>query len=141
MKALSLWQPWASLIAWGEKKIETRHWDTRYRGLLAIHAAKRRFDSRDMSLGAQRFLWDVFTSRNATVFDLPYGAVLCIVRLNSVERITPIMELIVPLQEFHFGNYAPGRYAWHLELVEVFDKPVPAVGRQGLWNWERPNAD
>lgn len=42
MKALSLWQPWASAIALGSKRIETRDWPTRYRGLLAIHAAKRK---------------------------------------------------------------------------------------------------
>lgn len=42
MKALSLWQPWATLIAVGQKRIETRHWPTTYRGPLAIHATKRR---------------------------------------------------------------------------------------------------
>lgn len=40
MKALSLTQPWASLVAIGEKRIETRSWATRYRGPVAIHAAK-----------------------------------------------------------------------------------------------------
>ena len=39
MKTLSLIQPWASLIALGEKRIETRSWGTRYRGPLAIHAS------------------------------------------------------------------------------------------------------
>lgn len=41
-RALSLWQPWASLIALGVKTIETRSWNTYYRGPLAIHAAKRK---------------------------------------------------------------------------------------------------
>lgn len=44
MKALTLCQPWASLIAWGEKQYETRSWSTDYRGLLAIHASKRPSD-------------------------------------------------------------------------------------------------
>lgn len=39
--ALTLWQPWASLVAWEEKRIETRSWSTSYRGPLVIHAAKR----------------------------------------------------------------------------------------------------
>lgn len=38
MKAISLTQPWASLIALGYKRIETRSWSTTYRGPLAIHA-------------------------------------------------------------------------------------------------------
>lgn len=40
MKCLSLWQPWASLIAIGAKQVETRSWRTKYRGPIAIHAAK-----------------------------------------------------------------------------------------------------
>ncbi len=40
MKALTLWQPWASAVAVGAKRIETRAWSTEYRGPLAIHAAK-----------------------------------------------------------------------------------------------------
>jgi hypothetical protein len=42
VKALTLHQPWATLIAHGVKRIETRSWSTSYRGALAIHAAKRR---------------------------------------------------------------------------------------------------
>jgi hypothetical protein len=41
MKALTIWQPWATLIAAGVKRIETRSWSTDYRGPLAIHAAAR----------------------------------------------------------------------------------------------------
>lgn len=41
MKGLSLWQPYAFLIARGDKTIETRSWSTKYRGPLAIHAAKQ----------------------------------------------------------------------------------------------------
>lgn len=40
MKALSLTQPWATLVAIGAKKIETRSWSTSYRGPVAIHASK-----------------------------------------------------------------------------------------------------
>lgn len=41
VKALTIRQPWASLVALGVKTIETRPWSTKYRGLLAIHAAVR----------------------------------------------------------------------------------------------------
>lgn len=39
-KILTLSQPYASLVALGAKRIETRSWRTSYRGPLAIHAAK-----------------------------------------------------------------------------------------------------
>jgi hypothetical protein len=41
MKAISLWQPWASLWVSGRKIHETRSWRTRHRGWLAVHAARR----------------------------------------------------------------------------------------------------
>ena len=40
MKALTVIQPWASAIAVGTKRIETRSWATKYRGPLLIHAGK-----------------------------------------------------------------------------------------------------
>ena len=44
MKAISLWQPWASLIACGAKPFETRHWAPPRELIgesIAIHAAKK----------------------------------------------------------------------------------------------------
>lgn len=40
LPAITLWQPWASLVACGAKQWETRGWRTSYRGPLRIHAAK-----------------------------------------------------------------------------------------------------
>lgn len=40
MRAISLLQPWATLVALGAKRRETRSWPTRYRGPIAIHASK-----------------------------------------------------------------------------------------------------
>jgi activating signal cointegrator 1 len=57
VKALTLHQPWASLIAVGAKRIETRNWATDYRGPLAIHASR-----------SQRYV--------GVDFDSPYGAVV-----------------------------------------------------------------
>ena len=40
MKALSIKQPWANMIAAGEKTIETRTWKTPYRGTLLIVSSR-----------------------------------------------------------------------------------------------------
>lgn len=34
------------------------------------------------------------------------------------------------------GDYSPGRFAWVLQNPVMFDKPIPARGKQGWWNWE-----
>jgi len=145
MKALTLWQPWASLIAMGEKKVETRCWSTKYRGLVAIHAAAR---IPPAWLGASREfpefkneLADVFCVRKidlAAKVDamLPRGAVLCIVRLVQIQTTDEAAGFLCK-RELIFGNYEPGRYAWFFELVEKFADPVPAKGNRLLWNWPR----
>lgn len=40
MKALSIRQPWAWLVAHGHKDIENRTWQTKFRGRVLIHASK-----------------------------------------------------------------------------------------------------
>lgn len=58
MKALTVRQPWASLIACGEKKIETRSRATQHRGPLAIHAGTHRPVPGD-EIGGWWWDWDV----------------------------------------------------------------------------------
>jgi hypothetical protein len=41
MKAISLWQTWATPVAIGAKRFETRDWSTKHRGPIAIYAAKK----------------------------------------------------------------------------------------------------
>lgn len=141
MKALTLWQPWASLVALGEKRIETRCWQTSYRGPLAIHAAKKpppRWLGASMHGSEFRNeLADVLNVRRDSVDSalqkLPYGAVVAIVRLDSIEE-TAHLESVLCERERIFGNYEAGRYAWNLELLERID-PIPAKGNRLLWNW------
>jgi hypothetical protein len=38
--------------------------------------------------------------------------------------------------EFLFGDWRPGRFAWELANVKALPEPVPVSGKRGLWNWE-----
>lgn len=84
MKALSLTQPWATLVAVGAKRIETRSWGTTYRGPIAIHASKAfpRAD-RDLCLTNNVF-FSVLKQHISRVADLPRGAVIATARLVDV---------------------------------------------------------
>ncbi len=133
VKALTLHQPWASLIAAGLKQYETRSWSTSYRGPLAIHAGQQ---NGELDLAA--VLTDKERARLPGV--LPSGAVVCLCRLVDVvksEMIAADPEFSVS-RESHLGNFAPGRHGWKLEVVKVFDPPIPARGEQGLWEWGMP---
>lgn len=136
LRAISLWEPYALLVALGEKLHETRHWSTEYRGLLAIHAAKRW--TRD-----EQALWQNFKFSNNRLRRMeanpPLGAMLCIVRLVNVYR-TDQRRWAISEKERLYGNWQPGRFAWELQLLEVFEQPIPAKGAQGFFNWTKPVA-
>jgi hypothetical protein len=148
MKALTILQPWASLIAIGAKQIETRSWPTNYRGPLAIHAGKRI----DLEITRQR----LNDAGLVIVQDVPLGFVIAIadlvdcveVKHQYCDRISGTTKLIIlPFKaelstskiikgnELALGDYTPGRYAWILANVRRID-PVPAKGKQRLWEWE-----
>lgn len=133
MKALTVWQPWASAIALGYKSIETRGWSTKYRGPLIIHAAARPVDP--MYCPACSYPDEACRlCDDGRTADLPTGAALCVVSLINVVPTDVLLEKVHldPLER-RLGNYGAGRYGWMLDDVRVFD-PVPAAGKQRLWN-------
>lgn len=140
MKAISLWQPWASAIALGVKRIETRGWRTNHLGPVAICAAQHRApelrdifnDLLDEHLEA-RFAFEDALSQDYDT--LPFGKVVAVAEIRAVgdvewfdngEQLTPM--------ERAFGNYAPGRFCWMLDKVQRLRTPVPVIGRQQLFN-------
>lgn len=137
MKAITLYQPWATLVALGEKKFETRHWGTPYRGLLAIHAAKRPVDYRTIS----REIDSILANHRLRWLDLPRGAVLAVVRLTSIRHALDIRIGMAGDQrrQLALGDFSRGRYAWELELVHAFSEPIPARGYQRFWQWDPPD--
>lgn len=87
MKTLSLTQPWATLVAIGEKRIETRSWATNYRGPLAIHASKG-FPRWAVELAlTEPFRSTLATAGVKQLADLPTGAVIATCTLVDCLRI------------------------------------------------------
>ena len=147
MKALTIHQPWASLIAHGEKRFETRSWAPgaaldRFE-LIAIHAGTAKGPKPDhaptgLVVKTERIIghqpWSV----------LPRGAVIAIARYKYVAQTEQVRGYPTSFglgwhdMEFACGDFRPERYAWRLEPVLVLDEPIPAQGRQKLWNWEPP---
>lgn len=127
IKAITLWQPWDTLVAIGAKPYETRHWPTAYRGDLVIHAAAKRDND---TIEFLRQIRPEIQRYHVQFPPLQYGKVLCVVTLADC-----IPTEAVPDDERRFGDFTPGRFAWKLENVRVFDPPIPAKGMQGLWTY------
>jgi activating signal cointegrator 1 len=130
MKAISLWQPWSSLIAHGYKQIETRHWPTNYRGLLAIHAAMKWDDVTRLALDEANL---VLRAAGLSALDrpLPRGAIVAVCRLVGCEQSRGPDRW--PTFERAFGDLSEGRWAWRLADIRALDRPVPCRGMQGIF--------
>lgn len=140
MKAVSLWQPWASLVACGRKRIETRGWPTMHRGPLLIHATAKepkwiaghfKIEPVLRALVAE-LIGDSWADDPAAWKQLPRGKILARVRVEDVVRVERIRASLGPL-EFAQGDYSSSRWAWRLgDLVELAT-PISCRGAQGLW--------
>lgn len=146
MRCITIRQPWATMVALGEKQYETRSWATRHRGDLAIHAGK----GLDRKACQTEPVRSILAKHGYHADNLPKGAVVAVVTLvdcwtaeagssggGAVLR-KEAQSKGRPLsgQEKAFGDFAPGRKAWELAGVRPLQAPVPAAGRLGLWEWE-----
>lgn len=137
MKALTLTQPWATLVAIGAKQVETRSWSTAYRGLIAIHAAKGYPKLARALCATEPFKSALMRAPLMGLSSDPadnLGVVLCICELWACKP-TEIVAHVLSDTERAFGDYAPGRYAWGLRKARVLDTPERCRGALGLWEW------
>lgn len=131
--AVSVYQPWASLLALGAKQYETRAWLTAYRGPLAIHASLPFTIDQGRLLVTPPFREVLSRAGFQIPGQLPRGCILAVGRLVAVVRTEHIVASISK-DERAFGDYTPGRYAWHIDDVRLLARPLRTRGRPGLWD-------
>lgn len=161
IKVLSLLQPWATLVAEGLKRVETRSWSTSYRGPIAIHATKK-FTRSDWEMIMVKTHWArpscIHAIRRAltragytTHQQFPTGCIVALADLVACRSTAFGIESMLtcdghPIQGYEwmdklsederaFGDYGPNRWGWFLENVRRLEDPIPARGALGLWDF------
>jgi hypothetical protein len=131
MRALTLHNPWAILMATGDKRFETRSWGTSYRGPFAIHSAKMTSAHREVCM-EEPYRSLLAAHGYASPDDLPSGAIVALGLLVNCVRITS--EMKPTDEERALGDWTPGRFAWDFRMtVSLRYDPIPTRGYQGLW--------
>jgi hypothetical protein len=123
----------------GEKHFETRSWATKYRGQLGIHSSKKM----NKRICEQEPFKTVLAKHGYTAASLPLGAILGKAHLIYCLEVTGDVESVALLEngelvegnEYAFGSYNEGRYAWEMTDIEQIE-PIPAKGQLGLWNYD-----
>ncbi|MED0736248.1 ASCH domain-containing protein [Aneurinibacillus thermoaerophilus] len=137
MKVITIIQPWATLIAIGKKGFETRSWATKHRGPLAIHAGKKI----DKDACRHKRFREVLAKHGYDEKTLPTGVIVATCRLADCHRVIMDFGFSAKLEggyrvtdnEYLFGDYSQGRYAWRLRDVSSLSEPIPAKGQLSLW--------
>lgn len=136
MKAISLLQPWASLVILGLKRIETRSWQIAERdaGIIAIHASKALKRPEVDIFHTSPFL-DAFAEHDIDAISLlPRSAILGTVRVTGCHPVEKFATISARERAFgNYGNEEGQRYGWVLVDPKPLAEPIPASGKLGLW--------
>lgn len=126
MKAITIKQPWASLIVHGIKNIENRSWQTNFRGRVLIHSSAKGDIAKFGCLQPNQRLKVLNTPMSRICFnDLPFGAII-----GSVE--------IVDCVQNHPSIWADkGVYNRVLTNPILFPEPIPVKGKLSLWEYDK----
>lgn len=129
MRALTIMQPYASLIASGEKWVENRGWNAGYRGPLAIHAGQglRYLDREEIKCYPTGCI-----IATATLAACVVREVLQKFWADEKTRDDLVPGCNVTWRQVMDHQYTEGPFCWILENVQKID-PVPIKGQQGLW--------
>lgn len=144
MRALSLHQPWATLLVAGFKINETRSWPTSYRGPLAIHAAKKWSRTIEDLCFTEPFATyllklcpnqgGAFYLKDALELILPFGKIVGTVHVDDCVLVDERGAAGVLEPERSFGEFTPGRYRWPTSKPVRLAEPFDFVGRQGFFD-------
>ena len=139
VRCISLWQPWASLMAVGAKVLETRDWDTKVRGEVYIHAAKTLdglklvhmfpmdvVKAMESALGMKEWTWNK---------GLPFGKIIA--RGELIATFDGPMALKAYPEQKPFGDFNEGRFAHLYDKLTKID-PILCSGKQGFFYAEIP---
>ena len=144
MKGLTVYQPWASLIAAGAKPYEFRGWRAPKWIIgerIAIHAGRTiALDPGYETIAAIAAIYGAGQWRRA----VPRGAVIATVTLAGAQKVSYLqdgMAYVEPggqaIPADPYGDFTPGRWLWLLTDIRAIE-PVPARGHQRLWRWTPP---
>lgn len=152
MYAITLHQPWASLIALGIKTVETRSWPAPVRLLernIAVHAAKlvvrEPGPAIDEAIVARMGEdWRSVIPAGMVVATATLAGLARVERVNLVEEYAthePGTEAGCAVGKGKsridpWGDFSSGRWLWFLTEVRPLPEPVPAIGRQTFWRWD-----
>lgn len=152
--AITLWQPWATLVAAGAKPFEFRSWAppaSKQGRRIAIHAAARKpsmAELRELMAQLAGPDWrltglvrgkamDVLGAAWSDLSVLPLSAVVCLATLGKPIRNEELAQALELPAVNDSDRDEHSNWGWPLSDIERLEPYAPARGQQGWWTWRR----
>jgi hypothetical protein len=132
MKALTIIEPWATLLVMGKKRYETRDWQIVYRGLIAIHSGKKVLTECDYNLGVAECM--INSEITPEILKNNRGKIIAVGYLKDIILMSEDFMKEISETEKDLGLWKVGRYAWDIIDIKPLLKPIPVRGMLGLWD-------
>lgn len=139
LKAISIWQPYASLIVHGHKFTETRSWNAPKSLIgkrIAIASTKKIQPEQTALISNLEFMDHYDNTMMPFIKDLPMGYIVGTAILNSSDIMTEEDLNDITDEERMFGVWEVGRYAWRMRDPIFHQDPQQCKGQQGIWEWK-----
>ena len=126
MKALTIKQPWATLIMQQNKRYEFRSWKTNFRGEFLIHAGKT--IDKEAVKRLKKYLPE----------ELPTGKILGKVTLTDCIPMSDAFAKMLAAEnsDIYTSHSFSNNYGFKIENVQVFDNTIESKCQMGFWNIE-----
>lgn len=152
--ALTIYQPWATLIIRGAKPLEFRSYSLSSKTIgcrVVIHAAAKALNIKEtqdllanLMAGGERAARTCLKPEIAIpvlkeiLFEAGRGGSCKSVGLGTATMGPPIRgKAIADMFGYqHVGNDLDSNWGWPMEDIEVWKEPVHSRGFQGLWHWK-----
>ncbi len=129
MKALTVKNPYAWLIASGIKDVENRSWKTNFRGRIYIHSAATHLSHKDTSLH--------FTTNQWMSLD-PEIQNNCLLELFPKSSIIGEVDIVDCIKESGKVWGLENNFHWILENAELYNEPIKNIkGKLSFWEFEK----
>lgn len=155
MKALTLWQHWATLVAYEVKPFEFRKWLAPkwiWHQRIGIHAGARKVKIAEIDelIEAMRLEQGWGTALKPEALDLllelrahperiPLSSMLCTAIIGQP---VPAAETVAQVYGEKFAGDSDriddSVFGWPVTEIQRLEPPLPVKGAQGFWNWEGP---
>lgn len=139
MKVISVWQPVAQMSVMGFKVNETRTWPAPRSIIgqrIGIASTKNISPEQRLFFTDEEFQGYYQRLGLPPVEELPRGYLLGSVVIEASELMTEELLEDTSDEEQAYGHWDLGNYAWRQVKPICFAKPIPVVGKQGIWDWD-----